>query len=156
VKDKSSKDEKLMAESIKQARKALTLGEVPIGAIVVDGSGKIVGRGCNKMEKSKCQTAHAEVVAIEKACKKRGDWRLNDCSIYVTLEPCLMCLGLIKLSRIKKIVFGVRSPLFGFGYASKEGENLIKGDLVIEEGVKKAECKQILQEFFGSIRKRKG
>ena len=150
--EKALETEKFMAEAIKQARKALSVGEVPIGAVVVDEAGKIIGRGYNQMEKRKSQTAHAEVVAIKKACKKVGDWRLNGCTIYVTLEPCLMCLGLIKLSRIKKIVFGIKSPLFGFGYGEKGREKILGKDLLIAEGVQKGECKLLLQSFFKNVR----
>ena len=147
--------EKYMQKAIYLAQKASAQGEVPIGAIVVNKSGLIIGRGYNKMEQTKCQTGHAEITAIKKACKKIGDWRLNDCWIYVTLEPCIMCFGLIQLSRISGIVFGVKSPLFGFGYKKEKGIPLFKKDLIIKEGVKKKECKELLQQFFKTIRKKK-
>ena len=148
--------EKYMAQALKQAKKSYEIGEVPIGAIVVDKNGKIIGRGYNKMEHLKCQTGHAEVTAIQKACKKNNDWRLSSCWIYVTLEPCVMCFGLIQLSRIKGIVFGARSPLFGFGFDTINNKSLplLKKDLAIFEGIKKYECTAILKKFFQNIRKK--
>ncbi|MBU1007892.1 nucleoside deaminase [Candidatus Dependentiae bacterium] len=148
--------EKFMSLALRQAEKAYAIGEVPIGAIVVHENGTILGRGYNKMEGRNCQTSHAEVIAIQKACKKIGDWRLNDCWIYVTLEPCVMCMGLIQLSRMKGVIFGTQSPLFGFEHGNKKSLPTTKTDLVIQEGIKKRECTQILQTFFQEIRKRKG
>jgi len=144
-----------MVQALKQAQKAYDFGEVPIGAVVVDKYGMILGRGYNKMEQVKCQTGHAEVIAIQRACKKIGDWRLTKCWLYVTLEPCVMCFGLAQLSRIEGIIFGARSPLFGFGYGKKKSIPLLKSNLVIKEGIKKNECTQILQKFFRKVRKRK-
>jgi tRNA(adenine34) deaminase len=151
---KKTKDESYMLEAIKQAEKALAAGEVPIGAVVVGKNGEIFGRGYNKMEQMKCQTEHAEMIAIKKACKKVGDWRLDGCSIYVTLEPCVMCFGLIQLSRIKKLVFGAKSPLFGFGYESKKF-HLMKKDLEIKHGICENECKAQLKNFFKGVRNKK-
>lgn len=144
--------EKYMAAALKQAEKAFEKNEVPIGAIVVHKDGTILGRGYNKMEASKCQTGHAEVVAIKKACKKIGDWRLNDCWLYVTLEPCIMCFGLIQLSRLQGVVFGTESPLFGFGYKKQKTIPLLQKNLIIQEGVKKDECSRILKKFFKKAR----
>jgi len=145
--------EKYMDLAIKQAKKALANNETPIGAVVVHKDGTILGRGYNKMEKIKCQTGHAEVVAIQKACKKIGDWRLNNCCIYVTLEPCTMCFGLIMLSRIDKLIFGAESPLFG--YKNNKNIQIVKKDLVISEGIKKEECEKLLRRFFKKIRREK-
>ncbi len=147
--------DKYMSEAIKLAKKSFLINEVPIGAIVVDKSGKIIGRGYNKMEKTKCQTGHAEVIAIQKACKKIGDWRLNNCWIYVTLEPCPMCFGLIRLSRIDGIVFGAKSPLFGFGYENNKSLPRLKKDLVIHDGIKKDESLDLIKKFFKKLRNRK-
>lgn len=133
--------------ALRQAKNALRKEEVPIGAIVVNKEGKVIGRGYNKMEKIKCQTGHAEVVAIEKACKTVGDWRLDGCTVYVTLEPCTMCFGLIQLSRMKRLVYGAKSPLFGFGDSKK------RSDFEIIEGIQGDESKALLQRFFGGIRK---
>lgn len=143
-----------MAQALKQAKKAFKKNEVPIGAVVVNKEGIIIGRGYNKTEHGKCQTAHAEVIAIQKACKKIGDWRLNDCWLYVTLEPCIMCFGLIQLSRIKGIVFGVESPLFGFGYKKYKTIHIKQKNLLIEEGVAQEACTKMLQDFFKSLRKK--
>lgn len=150
------KHEKYMLAALKQAQKALRNNEVPIGAVVVDGEGRIIGRGYNKMEKTKCQTGHAEVIAIQKACKKINDWRLSNCWLYVTLEPCSMCFGLIRLSRLQGVVFGTLSPLFGFGYENyKKNLPLVDKNLAVLEGVKKEDCVQLLQNFFKTIRKKK-
>lgn len=147
---------KYMSQALKQAQKALQQNEVPVGAVIVKENGEIISRAYNKMEKLKCQTGHAEVIAIQKACKKIGDWRLDNCWIYVTLEPCLMCFGLIQLSRIKGIVFGVKSPLFGFGFKNNQILPLYKKDLIVKEGIQKKECYKVLQNFFIEIRKKKG
>lgn len=152
------KKEELMGKAIKQASIALQHNEVPIGAIIVNRQGVIIGRGYNKIEAHKCQMAHAEALAIKQACKKVGDWRLNGCTIYVSLEPCLMCIGLIQLSRIDRIVFGALSPLFG-------SSNIIQlaaapsyaKQLQVESGVRERECIDLLQAFFKQTRKvRKG
>ena len=105
------------------------------------------------MEKKKCQTGHAEVIAIEKACKETGDWRLNKCWIYVTLEPCHMCFGLIKLSRIEGLVLGAKSPLFGFGHEDHKNLQTLKKDLVIKIGVKKNESLELIKIFFEKLRR---
>ena len=131
-----------------QARVSLAKDEVPVGAIIVDKNGQIIARGHNTMEGSGCQTGHAEVHATQRACKKRGDWRLDDCTIYVTLEPCLMCFGLINLSRYKRLVYGATSPLFGAGLDKKEAFPLYKRGLKIEGGVCSEESAALLKEFF--------
>jgi tRNA(adenine34) deaminase len=141
-----------MCQAIKLAKKAYKKNEVPIGAVVVDKNGDIIGRGYNKMEATKCQTGHAEVIAIQKACKKKNDWRLDNCTIYVTLEPCMMCFGLIQLSRIKTLVFGGKSPLFGFSCGMFQPEaDSEKSPAIIKE-IKKEECIALLQQFFKNIR----
>ena len=144
-----------MKKALSQAKKALARDEVPIGALVVNENGIIIGRGYNKMETIGCQTGHAELIAIKKACKKRGDWRLDNCTLYVTLEPCLMCFGLAQLSRIKRIVFATQSPLFGFGFKKSKNLPLLKKDLLLHEGVLKEEAVKLLQMFFKKIRKSK-
>ena len=105
--------EKFMLEAIKEAKKALALNEIPVGAIIVK-NGKIIARGYNKKETKNDATRHAEIIAIEKACKKMKTWHLNECELYVTLEPCLMCCGAIIQSRIKKIYYGIESKRFGY------------------------------------------
>lgn len=155
---KNKKHEFFMQKALLQAKVALKKGEVPVGAVIVDAQGNILARGYNKIEKSGCQTAHAEVVAIHKACKKINDWRLEGCAIYVTLEPCLMCFGLIQLSRMKSLFFGAQSSQFGCGL-QKDGTTdlkLYKKDLIIKGGLKEKESIDILKQFFKTIRKKKG
>jgi tRNA(adenine34) deaminase len=126
-----------MSKALQQAQVALSLGEVPVGAIVVDEAGTIIGRGHNKVERHDCQVAHAEVFAIKQASKKRG-WRLDGCAIYVTLEPCLMCFGLIQQSRCTELYFGATSPLYGYqAYQHQQG----RADDNIDQSVYKREIK---------------
>lgn len=149
-----------MEKALRQAVLAYNKNEVPVGAVIVDAHGNILSRAYNKVEGAKCQMAHAEVLAIKKACKKVGDWRLNGCSLYVTLEPCLMCLGLIQLSRIKKIVFGADSPLFGSIVSNqvdkKKAVNKRAKCIEIKRGICGTECARLLQSFFIKQRKLKG
>jgi tRNA(adenine34) deaminase len=141
-----------MEKALLQAKVAFKKNEVPVGAVVVSSEGKILGRGHNQIEKKKCQAAHAEILAIQSACKKTGDWRLDGCWLYVTLEPCLMCLGLIQLSRFKGVVFGTTSDVFGFGFKKKDSVRLYKKDLIIKAGLKEMQCADILKRFFKEIR----
>ncbi len=138
-----------MSLALDEARKALALGEVPIGSIIVDAHGQVIGSGYNTVEHEKCQIYHAEGNAIQQACRTIQDWRLNGCTIYVTLEPCLVCISLIGLSRCERVVFGARSPLFGYSL-DKEGvlgvyRNTIKE---IKEGVLADDAAALLQDFF--------
>lgn len=144
-----------MSHALGQAEKALGADEVPVGAVVVDQEGRIIGRGYNKIETNQCQLGHAEAVAIQRACKKKTSWRLNGCSIYVTLEPCLMCLGLIRLSRLDCVIYGAQSPEFGgtTGY-DKKGALFVK-ELVIEGGIKEEQSTLLLKSFFGRIREKR-
>lgn len=144
----------IMDQALKQAKIALSKKEVPVGAVIVDSSGVILSKGYNKIESSGCQTGHAEVITIERACKKLGTWRLDDCSIYVTLEPCLMCLGLIQLSRIKALYFGAVSKDFGSGLSKAKGHKLYRKGLKIVGGLKETESADILKQFFIEIRKK--
>ncbi len=139
-----------------QARVAFKHDEVPIGAIVVDKDGQIIGRGYNRTEHDGCQLGHAEIRAIQKACKKIDGWRLDGCTIYISLEPCLMCFGLITLSRIRHIVFGSRSPLFGSGLDNMDGFPLYKKGLVIVGNILEQDSVQLLQQFFKKRRSEKG
>ena len=107
-----SVEEKYMKEALKQAKKAYALGEVPIGCVIVH-EGKIIGRGYNRRNTDKSPLAHAEISAIKKASKKLGDWRLEECTLYVTLEPCQMCAGAIIQSRIPRVVVGCMNPKAG-------------------------------------------
>jgi tRNA(adenine34) deaminase len=147
-----------MQEALKQAKIALKKGEVPVGAVLVDSSGKILARGYNKIEKMGCQVAHAESIVIQKACKKFKDWRLDGCWLYVTLEPCLMCFGLIQLSRIKGLVFGANSEFLGAGLGClKEGDRykVFNKNLEIKSGLKEKESTDILKRFFKALRKKR-
>ena len=102
---KYTEDEKFMKEAIKQAKKAEAIGDVPIGCVIVH-DGKVIARGYNKRNKDKTVLAHAELLAMKKACKKLGDWRLEDCTMYITLEPCQMCAGAIVQARVTRVVIG--------------------------------------------------
>ncbi len=146
-------DEKYMREALKQANKAYLLGEVPIGCVVVYQD-KIIGRGYNRRNTNKTTLAHAELTAINKASKNMGDWRLEDCTIYITLEPCQMCSGAIVQARIKRAVIGTMNPKAGCGGSIL---NLLQMEefnhqVEISIGVLKKECKQILQTFFKELR----
>lgn len=145
-----------MQEAIKESKKSLAEGEVPIGAVIVVNN-KIIARGRNKREKNQLATSHAEIIAIEKACKKLKSWRIENASIYVTLEPCPMCAGAIANARIGKLV-----------YACKEktsSDNLCETILsscrlnhkteIIFDQTHQKECEQILTNFFKSKRKKK-
>jgi len=146
---------KIMQKALLQANRALKNGEVPIGALIIDSDGQILAKGYNKVEKNKCQLAHAEALAIKKACKKIGNWRLDNYWIFVTLEPCLMCFGIIKLSRLKGVVFGAKSNLFGIGLNYNELPNFYKKDLKIIGGVLEKECADVLKKFFKKSREKK-
>ena len=141
-----------MKEAIKQAINAKKNGEVPIGAVVVYNN-KVLSKAYNSREKNNIATSHAEILAIERACKKLRTWRLDNCEIYVTLEPCLMCLGAILNSRIKKLIFGAydnKTDLKQF-YLSKN--NSLNHNLEVVGGVCETECKRIIEDFFKKVRK---
>lgn len=135
-------EEFFMKEALKLAMSAFEEDEIPVGAVVVKDN-EIIGRGYNQKEKYKNPLKHAELIAIEKACNYIGDWRLNDCEIYVTLEPCNMCMGAIVETRIKKITYGI----------SKEKQVFDnQKDIEIYGGVLEQECLEILQKFFKNKR----
>ena len=141
--------EKFMREALKQAKKAELLDEVPIGAVVVL-NGKIISRAFNKRNSGKIATHHAEILAIEKACRKLRDWRLLDCEIYVTLEPCPLCAGAIANARIKKLVFGA----FDKAGTNKEllanilTDTRLNHKVEIAGGVLEEDCQKIITDFF--------
>jgi tRNA(adenine34) deaminase len=143
------KDSDFMHKALLQAQRAYAADEVPVGAILVDVDGTIIGRGYNQVEKQHTQAAHAEVIAISKAGKKMGDWRLNGCWLYVTLEPCSMCIYLALLSRLEGVVFGASSPLFGYQLDKTLTFQLYKNNaLSIVAGVSAEKAAQLLRNFF--------
>ncbi|WP_051197591.1 tRNA adenosine(34) deaminase TadA [Butyrivibrio sp. MB2005] len=148
-------DKKYMKAALAQARKAIELGEVPIGCVIVY-EGKIIGRGYNRRNTDKSVLCHAEITAIKKACRKMGDWRLEDCTLYVTLEPCQMCAGAIVQSRIPRVVMGALSPKAGSGgtVINILDNPEFNHQVEITKGVLEEDCSAILKEFFTELRKR--
>lgn len=149
-------DEKFMKAAIAQARKAYTIDEVPIGCVIVQND-KIIARGYNRRNIDKNTLAHAELSAIRKASKKTGDWRLEDCTMYVTLEPCQMCAGAIVQSRMKRVVIGSMNAKAG---CAGSVLNLLQmqqfnHQVEITQGVREEECSQMLSQFFRELRGRK-
>ena len=145
-----------MREAIKQAKKAYALGEVPIGCVIVYQD-KIIGRGYNRRTIDKNTLAHAEMMAIKKASKKMDDWRLEDCTMYVTLEPCQMCSGAIVQSRMKKVVIGCMNPKAGCAGSIL---NLLQMEefnhqVELEIGVLGEECSALMKQFFKELREKK-
>ena len=152
----ADQDIQFMSHALRQARAAFKQDEVPVGAVVVSPQGIIIGRGSNKVEHRHAQTAHAECLAIQEAGKTLNDWRLEGCWIYVTLEPCAMCMNLILLSRLAGIVFGASSPLFGFHLDNVLSIELYKkGTLTVVQGVCKEEAGELLKQFFKKKRNHK-
>lgn len=151
------RDNQYMNAALACAHKAYEQDEVPIGAVVVNSDGIIIGRGYNRVEALSSQTAHAELRAITSATKKRDDWRLEGCWLYVTLEPCSMCMGLIMLSRLEGVVFGAPSPLFGYRLDKNDDNWLYKKDAVqVIEGIGAAQAAEVLKKFFQKQRNRRG
>ena len=144
---------KYMKEALKQAKKAYALGEVPIGCVIVYED-KIIGRGYNRRNTDKNTLAHAEITAINRASKKMGDWRLEDCTLYVTLEPCQMCSGAIVQSRITNVVMGCMNPKAGCGGSILNILEMpeFNHQVNVTRGVMEEECSQILQDFFKELR----
>jgi tRNA(adenine34) deaminase len=145
-----------MKEAIREARRAQEIGEVPIGAVVVKGD-RIVGRGHNLRETDQDPTLHAEMVAIRQAANQLGSWRLNDCSLYVTLEPCPMCAGAILLSRIKRVVYGAMDPKGGCAGSLM---NLLQDERFnhqseVVDGWMRDECSALLSDFFRELRRKR-
>ena len=151
-----TEDERYMKEAIKQAKKAYALDEVPIGCVIVQDN-KIIARGYNRRNTDKNALAHAEISAIKKASKKTGDWRLEDCTMYVTLEPCQMCAGAIVQSRMKKVVIGAMNPKAG---CAGSVINILQmkqfnHQAEMENGILEKECADMLSTFFKELREKK-
>lgn len=142
-----------MTHALKCAQKALSEGEVPIGAVVVL-DGKVISRGHNRRTKRQIATAHAEIEAIEKACKKLGSWRIPECELYVTLEPCPMCLGAMLNARIKKVYFGAYEAKGRSMTNELANSNLLNHKIEVEGGVMEDECSAILSSFFSDMREK--
>lgn len=149
-------DERFMREAIKQAKKAAKLGEMPVGAVIVR-NGEIISRGYNKRETKKNALLHAEIIAVERACKKLGGWRLPECEIYVTLEPCPMCAGAILNSRIDRVYFGAYDPKSGCAGSriNLMDMNLCNYTAEVMGGVMQEECAWLIKEFFRELRNRR-
>lgn len=143
-----------MKEALKEAKKAYAIEEIPVGCVIVK-DGKVIARGYNKRESMQDVTLHAEIIAIKKACKKLGSWRLEDCDMYITLEPCPMCSGAIIQSRIKNLYIGAYDPKTGaagsvldlFSYPFNHKVNVYK-EIMMED------CSKIIKDFFKELRKK--
>ena len=149
-------DEKYMREALRQARKAYKLDETPIGCVIVH-DGQIIGRGYNRRNTDKSPLAHAEISAIKKASRKLGDWRLEECTLYVTLEPCQMCAGAIIQSRVTRVVVGCMNPKAG---CAGSVLNLLdvkafNHQAQLTTGVLEEECSALMTGFFRELRERK-
>ncbi len=147
--------EKYMRKALAQARRAYSLGEVPIGCVIVH-DGTVIGRGYNRRKTDKNTLSHAELIAIRRACRRIGDWRLENCDMYVTLEPCQMCSGAIIQARIPRVFIGCMSPKAGCA-----GSNLnilqnpgFNHQAEVTTGILQDECSEILKQFFRELRSR--
>ena len=146
-------NEKWMLKAVKQAEIACSIDEVPIGCVIVNDN-KIIGLGYNQVEQLNDSTAHAEMIAITSASNYIQDWRLNDCSIYVTKEPCKMCFGAIVNSRIRKLYYGFSDEKNGFSIQVKS-QYLLNGHLEkIDYGILESRCKYLVENFFINKRKK--
>ena len=145
----SERQEHFMAMALALAAEAAAAGEVPVGCVITDGAGAVIARGRNRREARRSVTGHAEMEALEQACALRGDWRLEDCSLYVTLEPCPMCAGAMILSRLGTLVYGAREPLTGScgSVLNLFAENY-PGSTAVYGGVLAEESAALLREFF--------
>ncbi len=144
---------KYMKAALKQAQKAYQLGEVPIGCVIVH-EGKIIARGYNRRNTDKNTMAHAEITAINRASKKIGDWRLEECTLYVTLEPCQMCAGAIVQARIPSVVMGCMNPKAGCAGSILNLLNMpeFNHQVDVTRGILEEECSQMLKQFFKELR----
>lgn len=145
-----------MGKAIAQAEKAAARGEVPIGAVIVK-DGKIIARGHNLREGMQDPSAHAELIAIRRGAKKTCNWRLLGTTLYVTLEPCLMCMGAILLARVEKVVFGCHDPKGGAAGSlyNLSDDSRLNHRVTLVSGVREAECAALLSDFFAALRREK-
>ncbi len=139
-------DNKFMQEALKYAKIAYNKGEIPIGAVIVKDN-KIIASGYNRREKKKSATAHAEIIAIERACKKVKNWRLEDCEMYVTVEPCLMCMGAVLNARIKNVYFGAKNSSMA-NVEIDYTKSILNHKVNIFGGILENECVALLKSFF--------
>ena len=150
-----NKQEKFMSLAIKEAKKAKNRDEVPIGAIIVKDD-KVVSRGYNLRESKQNSLKHAEIIAIDKACRKLGNFRLEECDLYVTVEPCLMCSGAIVQSRIRKVFFGTCDEKYGAVTSVANAFDIKANHRVeFEQGLCKEECERLMKDFFRELREKK-
>lgn len=145
-----------MGVALREAQKAANRGEVPIGAVVVRDE-KVLGRGHNLREIRHDPAAHAEIIAIRKAARREESWRLTGTTLFVTLEPCIMCMGAILLARIERVVFGCHDPKGGAAGSVYDlsDDRRLNHRVVVVSGVREAECATILSDFFAALRKQK-
>jgi tRNA(adenine34) deaminase len=145
-----------MGIALREARKAAERGEVPIGALLVR-DGKVLGRGYNLREAGRDPVAHAEIIAIRKSAKKEVSWRLTGASLYVTLEPCIMCMGAMLLARIDRLVFGCHDPKGGAAGSLYDlsDDRRLNHSIRVTSGVREEECAAILSDFFAALRREK-
>lgn len=153
--DEQDIDKKYMKEAIKQAKKAYSLGEVPIGCVIVH-DGRIIARGYNRRKTDKNTLSHAEITAIKRASKVIGDWRLEECTLYVTLEPCQMCAGAIVQARIPKVVMACMNPKAGCAGSVLNILDMPEFNHQVEivKGIMEQECSDMLKSFFKELRLR--
>jgi len=147
-------DRKFMLLAIEQAQLAGSIGEVPIGAVITDHSHNLISTGNNLRESSHDPTAHAEIIAIRQASEKLQRWRMEGTTLYVTLEPCAMCMGAIVLARISRLVFGARDSKAGAVYSVYNigSDNKLNHTVEVIEGVLETECSNLLKDFFKALR----
>jgi len=152
---KYTEHEKFMSLALKQAKKALAKDEVPIGCVIVK-SGKVISSGYNLRETKQNSLLHAEIIAINKACKKTNNFRLEECELYVTVEPCIMCAGAIIQSRIKKVYYGADDPKYGAVQSVANTFAIPSNHKVeFEAGILKDKCSDIVKQFFRELREKK-
>ena len=143
-----TREEKYMKIALEKAKEALKSGDIPVGCIIVKGD-EVISSGCNEREKLKNATSHAEIVAINEACERLGSWRLLDCEMYVTLEPCVMCSGAIINSRIPKIVVALKDPKGGaLGSVLDVNSYPLNHKVEVKYGIMENESRELLQDFF--------